>query len=328
MKLMMKLKFKMKHAITMKRLIQFSKKYSLVTILFLFITPLVFVNRGFGQTATVLFDYTGNNTTACNGDPTYANSNTSLTVPTTGIPTGAIITGISFTAHYGVFIGTTNITFSLNGTSIGILSANSNTCATGNISVVSIALFNISGPNTLAITISGGTFPGVYNGSFSVNYTPCTPPAAPTITTPVKYCLNATALALTATGSNLLWYTVATGGTGSSIAPTPLTTATGTTHYYVSQTVGCEGARAQIDVIVNPLPVSSVTGQTNITCNAAKDGTITVTASGGTSPYMFSVDNGATYQAATGTDLSLFTGLLPNTPYRIKVQDANTCISK
>ena len=202
----------------------------------------------------------------------------------------------------------------MNGTSIGILSANGNTCVTGSISSVSIALFNISGPNTLAITISGGTFPGVYNGSFTVNYTPCTPPAAPTITTPVQYCLNATAVPLTATGSNLLWYTAATGGTGSPTAPTPVTTATGTNSYYVSQTVGCEGARAQIDVIVNPLPVSSVSAQTNITCIGANDGTITVTASGGTSPYMFSVDDGTNYQAATGTDLSLFTGLFQIPP--------------
>jgi hypothetical protein len=33
----------------------------------------------------------------------------------------------------------------------------------------------------------------------------CTPPAAPTVTSPVNYCLNATATALTATGTNLVW---------------------------------------------------------------------------------------------------------------------------
>ena len=91
---------------------------------------------------------------------------------------------------------------------------------------------------------------------------------------------------------------------------------------------GCPG-NSSVMVTVNPLPVSSVTGQTNITCNGAADGTITVKASGGTVPYMFSVDNGTTYQGATiGTDESLFQNLAPNTPYRIKVIDANTCISK
>ena len=323
----MKLNFKIKQTITMKKLIQFSKKYSLVIILL--ITSLVFVDRSFGQTATVLFDYTGSTTTACNGDASYSGSSTSLTVPTTGIPAGATITGISFTAHYGVFSGTTNITFSLNGTSIGVLSASNNTCVTGNLSPINVALFIQNGPNTLAIAIAGGLFPGVYNGSFTVNYTPCTPPAAPTITTPVQYCLNATAVPLTATGSNLLWYTTPS-GTGSSTAPTPATTTTGTTHYYVSQTVGCEGPQAQIDVIVNALPLSSATG-TNITCNAANDGTITVTGSGGTSPYYFSDDDGSSFYPslpATGTANWTFTNLIPNNPYRIKVKDANGCMSK
>jgi hypothetical protein len=61
---------------------------------------------------------------------------------------------------------------------------------------------------------------------------------------------------------------------------------------------------------------------------AANDGTITVAATGGTAPYTFSVDNGVNYLPATGTDLRLFTGLLPNTPYRIRVKDNNGCISK
>jgi hypothetical protein len=80
-------------------------------------------------------------------------------------------------------------------------------------------------------------------------------PVAPVITSPVVYCQNATAVALTATGTNLKWYTVATGGTGSTTAPTPLTTATGNTIYYVSQTTNsCEGPRAVITVTVNATP--------------------------------------------------------------------------
>src|SRR5439155_214766 len=88
-------------------------------------------------------------------------------------------------------------------------------------------------------------------------------PAAPTVTSPVNYCVGATAVPLTATatGSNtLLWYTTATGGTGSAIAPTPSTATAGTTSYWVSQVgaapTNCEGPRAQIDVIVTALPVA------------------------------------------------------------------------
>ena len=158
--------------------------------------------------------------------------------------------------------------------------------------------------------------------------TGCLPPAAPMVSSPVNYCQNTTASQLTATGAGLLWYTTPTGGVGSATAPTPLTTSAGTTSYYVSQTISCESPRAQIDVIVRPMPVSSVTSQTNITCFAENDGTITVSASSGTGPYTFSIDNGANFLAPTGTDLRLFTGLLPNNPYRIKVKDTNGCISK
>lgn len=77
-------------------------------------------------------------------------------------------------------------------------------------------------------------------------------PSAPVVSTPVNYLLNATATTLTATGTNLLWYTVATGGIGSATAPTPSTSTAGTTSYWVSQsTNSCEGPRAKIDVIVS-----------------------------------------------------------------------------
>ncbi|WP_295119572.1 PKD domain-containing protein [uncultured Chitinophaga sp.] len=86
---------------------------------------------------------------------------------------------------------------------------------------------------------------------------PATP--APGVTSPVMLCLNQAATPLTATGSGLLWYTTATGGTGDATAPTPSTAATGNTDYYVSQTVnGCEGPRALIRVTVSPLPVAPV----------------------------------------------------------------------
>lgn len=87
-------------------------------------------------------------------------------------------------------------------------------------------------------------------------------PAAPTVSSPVSYCKGVTAVALTATGSNLLWYTVATGGTGSSSAPTPSTATVGTVSYWVSQTVTCESARSQIDVNVTASP-SSVSAANN-----------------------------------------------------------------
>lgn len=73
----------------------------------------------------------------------------------------------------------------------------------------------------------------------------------PIVSTLISYTLGATATPLTATGTNLLWYTAATGGTGSTTAPTPSTASLGTTSYWVTQTVsGCESTRAKIDVLI------------------------------------------------------------------------------
>ncbi|SFQ43655.1 Ig-like domain-containing protein [Parafilimonas terrae] len=80
-------------------------------------------------------------------------------------------------------------------------------------------------------------------------------PPAPTVNTPLLLCKGKQAVPLTATGTNLLWYTAVTGGTGSATAPTPSTSNTGTVYYYVSQTTNnCEGPRAMIEVIVEDIP--------------------------------------------------------------------------
>lgn len=75
----------------------------------------------------------------------------------------------------------------------------------------------------------------------------------------VTYCqndTNATPLT-TLTGTNLKWYTTASGGVALPAAPTPSTLNIGDTEYYVSQTVnGCEGARALLTVHVLAPPLA------------------------------------------------------------------------
>jgi gliding motility-associated-like protein len=80
-------------------------------------------------------------------------------------------------------------------------------------------------------------------------------PNPPTVVSPVTFCQNETASTLTATGTSLLWYTTASGGTGSSTPPVPSTTVAGTFNYYVSQTCLLESIRQLITVVVNPLLV-------------------------------------------------------------------------
>ncbi len=95
---------------------------------------------------------------------------------------------------------------------------------------------------------------------------------APIVVTPINYAYGAIASQLTATGTNLLWYTSLTGGVGSATAPTPTTTTTGTQVYYVSQNNGsCEGPRIQIavNVLPPPIPVAPLAAVTQPTCAVA-----------------------------------------------------------
>lgn len=83
----------------------------------------------------------------------------------------------------------------------------------------------------------------------------------------VEYCLNAPAMQLTAVGSNLIWYNLPFGGTGSTVAPTPTTTTVGYTRYYVSQTVnGCESIRDTIVVKVDTTVTARILVDTNQFC--------------------------------------------------------------
>jgi hypothetical protein len=57
------------------------------------------------------------------------------------------------------------------------------------------------------------------------------PTDPPVVISPINYCKDETAIALTATGTNLSWYTTATGGTKLSSAPIPSTAAVDTLTY-------------------------------------------------------------------------------------------------
>jgi GH35 family endo-1,4-beta-xylanase len=142
-----------------------------------------------------------------------------------------------------------------------------------------------------------------------------TTPNTPAVTSPVTYCQNANALALTATGTSLLWYTSSTGGTGSTTAQTPITTATGTTNYYVSQTNGCESSRALIAVTVNALPTAIIT--TSGSTTFCTGGSVMLSSSGGSS-YVWK--NGTT-QVGTGASYSAITA----GSYTVEVTNSNTC---
>lgn len=75
-----------------------------------------------------------------------------------------------------------------------------------------------------------------------------------------------------------------------------------------------------------PTITASVTGKTDVSCNAGADGTITVSASGGVAPYSYSVNNGTGWTASPANPYT-FTNLVANEVYKIRVKDANGCES-
>ncbi|MEO6832699.1 MAG: gliding motility-associated C-terminal domain-containing protein, partial [Chitinophagaceae bacterium] len=86
-------------------------------------------------------------------------------------------------------------------------------------------------------------------------------PLPPTTANPsLQYCQYETASPLSASGTNIRWFTTPTGGVGSATAPTPSTIVPGTFFYYASQTSNylggqsCESGRLTFTVIVKPKP--------------------------------------------------------------------------
>jgi len=148
-----------------------------------------------------------------------------------------------------------------------------------------------------------------------------TPPNPPTVTTPVTYCQYATATALTATGTALKWYTVATGGAPLAAAPVPSTTTAGSTTYYVSQTVGgVESTMAAIVVTVNASPAApAAVSPVSYTLNA----TATALSATGTALKWYTVATGGAASSTAPTPVTTTAG---STSYYVS-QTVNSCES-
>jgi hypothetical protein len=100
------------------------------------------------------------------------------------------------------------------------------------------------------------------------------------------------------------------------------TVVAGTYSVTVKDANGCEKALSNIVVTQPAAALGTVISVTDLTCNGGvNNGKITVTASGGTSPYQYSNDGGSTYQLS-GTFSDLYIGA-----YGIVVKDANNCVT-
>ncbi|MGG7036051.1 MAG: T9SS type A sorting domain-containing protein [Flavobacterium sp.] len=164
----------------------------------------------------------------------------------------------------------TNVTMVNGGSTFGIaawFTANGNTNVATNAGILT-APYNTSDatvytgldyrPATGSIALSGSNFAGLIAA------------VPPTVVSPVAVCKGDKTTVLSATlagGTSLKWYTAATGGKATTVAPKLATTTAGSTKsYWVSQVLpdGSESARAEIVVTVNDLPAKAgaITGNT------------------------------------------------------------------
>ncbi len=185
------------------------------------------------------------------------------------------------------------------------------------------ALFTGNSFTTPNLTTSTSYYVDASNGSCpnglrteiiaTINPLPNLPQIATASTSPVSYCLNATAIPLAAIADincSLNWYTVSTGGIASSSSPTPITNTATSTTYYVSQTntlTNCEGPRAAIVVTVNPLPIAPNVSNVSY-CNNEPTIPLTATASVNCTLNWYSAISGGTPSANSPTPSSAIVG--------------------
>ena len=143
------------------------------------------------------------------------------------------------------------------------------TSATGGLGSVSAPDINTANLGTYTYWVSQ-TVNGCESARAKIKVNIIANPAAPLVNH-YKYCQNSTASQLTASGTNLLWYTVAIGGVGSAIAPIPETSKVGEFSYWVSQSNGsCESSRAEIKVKVFALPTKPTVLRDDSICDGDK----------------------------------------------------------
>jgi len=132
-------------------------------------------------------------------------------------------------------------------------------------------------------------------------------------------------------GNILLWYTSATGGIGSTTAPTPPTNNIGVFEYYVSQKAlfGCEGFRKKITVKVSPTPVTSFNANSVRQCQNGNQFVFTSTTTNRTNcVYYWDFGDGQKKSSPTDSVVTHTYANAGNYTVRLRVENDSLCANE
>lgn len=225
-----------------------------------------------------------------------------VTVPANQIKCAGDNSGV---LNFSGSLSGTTFAWTNNATSIGLGSS-----GTGS-SIPSFSLANSTALpviSTISVIPTAGGCAGPA-GTFSITVNP--KPTAPSVTPAINYCQNNTAVPLTATatgGNTLTWYNNIGLTGGSATAPTPITTASGTNNYYVTQdnAFGCTSSPSTIVVSVTATVANNTISADQNICSGTTAATLTgTTPTGGNGSFTYqwqsSTNGGATWVNASGT---------------------------
>ncbi len=252
----------------------------------------------------------GDYTVVVTGQNNGCSNTASVSVASNTTPPGASATGGTLTC------ATTSVTVTGSTTASSVSYAwtgpNGYTSSQQNPSV------NLGGSYNLVVTdsINGCTSTALANVA-----TNTTPPSA-SATTPGNLNCNTTQLQLSgngsSTGTNFTYSWTTTNGNivSGEQTLTPLVNAAGTYNLVVSNNEnGCTGIAATA-VVQSPAVSSSISAQTNVSCNGNTNGTATAAGTGGNGSFSYAWSNGNT--TATASNLAAGT-------YNVVVTDGEGC---
>ncbi|HYG49741.1 MAG TPA: choice-of-anchor L domain-containing protein [Flavobacteriales bacterium] len=224
-----------------------------------------------------------------------------------------------------------SILFSVNSTNIAC-----NSGATGSITISGVTggngVYQYSIDNGLTYQASpnfAGLAAGAYDimvmdgngclGSGQVTLTEAAPLSYTSgLTDLTCFANNSGSILLSAAGGTPGYTYSNNGGATFSAIPSFSGLAAGTYTIVIQDAAGCQITGTE--TLTQPAALSASYTSTQATCNGVCDGSITITASGGTPGYQYSADNGTTYQVS-----NIINGLCDGT-YNVLIKDDNGCL--